>query len=201
MLHYEKSGDPRATLLDVIRQVRKRWRVKLAVRGTVGFLAATAVALIGSAYALEALRFSPGSILAFRIVLILAALASAGWFLVRPLLRKVDDEQVALYLEEHEPTLEATIITAMEAERAGRAQDASPALIRRLVEAAVERAQRLATITLRGPLGASRTLRVADDVKLDGIKPGDSVTVAHTQALATHMISTPQPVSDPAPAP
>ena len=56
-------------------------------------------------------------------------------------------------------------------------------------------------ITLRGPLGASRTLRVADDVKLDGIKPGDSVTVAHTQALATHMISTPQPVSDPAPAP
>jgi hypothetical protein len=143
MLHYEKSGDPRATLLDVIRQVRKRWRVKLAVRGTVGFLAATAVALIGSAYALEALRFSPSSILAFRIVLILAALASAGWFLVRPLMRKVDDEQVALYLEEHEPTLEATIITAMEAERGGGAQDASPALIRRLVEAAVERAQQV----------------------------------------------------------
>ena len=56
-------------------------------------------------------------------------------------------------------------------------------------------------ITLRGPLGNSRTMRVAEDVKLDAIKPGDSVTVAHTQALATHMISTPQPVSDPTPAP
>ena len=56
-------------------------------------------------------------------------------------------------------------------------------------------------ITLRGPLGNSRTMRVAEDVKLDAIKPGDSVTVAHTQALATHMVSTPQPISDPAPAP
>jgi Cu/Ag efflux protein CusF len=56
-------------------------------------------------------------------------------------------------------------------------------------------------ITLRGPLGDSRTMRVAEDVKLGGIKPGDSVTVSHTQALATHMISSPQPVSDPAPAP
>jgi hypothetical protein len=44
-------------------------------------------------------------------------------------------------------------------------------------------------------------MRVAEDVKLGGIKPGDSVTVSHTQALATHMISSPQPVSDPAPAP
>ncbi len=35
-------------------------------------------------------------------------------------MRRVSDEQVALYLEEHEPTLEATIITAMEAERDGR---------------------------------------------------------------------------------
>jgi hypothetical protein len=56
-------------------------------------------------------------------------------------------------------------------------------------------------ITLRGPLGNSRTLRVAEDVKLDAIKPGETVTVAHTQALATHMISSPQPISDPAPAP
>ena len=54
-------------------------------------------------------------------------------------MRKVSDEQVALYLEEHEPTLEATIITAMEAEQTGRAHEMSPALVRRLVEAAIER--------------------------------------------------------------
>ncbi len=143
MLDYTKTGDPRLALIDVIRQVRSRWRRKLALRGAVGFLAAAALALIASAYILEALRFSPASILAFRIVLLLAAAAFAGWFLVRPLLRRVTDGQVALYLEEHEPTLEATIITAMESERAGRAHEMSPALVRRLVESAVERVHQI----------------------------------------------------------
>ena len=30
----------RAQLLDVVRQVRRRWRIKLALRGAVGFLLA-----------------------------------------------------------------------------------------------------------------------------------------------------------------
>src|SRR5688572_6009318 len=37
-------------------------------------------------------------------------------------------------------------------------------------------------ITLKGPEGNSRTMKVAEDVKLDAIKPGDTVTVTHTQA-------------------
>ncbi len=139
MLHHERSADPRSALLDAIGQVRRRWRVRVALHGAVAFLAALTAALIASAYALEALRFSPASILGFRIALLLAAAAFAGWFLIRPLLRRVTDEQVALYLEEHEPSLEATIITAMESERAGRAADMSPALLRRLIEGAVER--------------------------------------------------------------
>src|SRR5262245_41839507 len=135
--------DPRTTLLEVIRQVRKRWRVKLAVRGAVGFIAATTVALIASAYALEALRFTAASILTFRIVLLVVAAACAAWFLARPLMRKVSDDQVALYLEEHEPSLEAMIITAMDAERAGRAHEMSPSLVRKLIESAVERAHQI----------------------------------------------------------
>ena len=59
--------------------------------------------------------------------------SAPAWFLVRPLLRKVSDEQVALYLEEHEPSLEATIITAMEPS-AGEPADMSPALVRKLIE-------------------------------------------------------------------
>ena len=56
------------------------------------------------------------------------------------------------------------------------------------------------TVTLRGPEGNSRTLKVAEDVKLDAVKPGDKVTLTHTQAIATQLASTPQPISDPAPA-
>ena len=67
-----------------------------------------------------------------------------------------------------------------------------------VVAEAVDPASR--QITVRGPQGNSRTIKVAEDVKLDAIKPGDKVTLTHTQALATQLVSTPQPISDPAPA-
>lgn len=142
MLQHE-TGDPRSRLLEVIRQVRRRWRLKLALRGTVAFLGATILALVAAGYALEALRFSPGAILAFRILLLVIAAGCAAWFLVRPMLRRVSDEQVALYLEEQEPSLEATIITALDAERAGRAHEVSPALARKLLEAAIDRVEQI----------------------------------------------------------
>ena len=131
-------GDARAQLLDVVRQVRRRWRIKLALRGAVGFLLAGLVAILAIAYALETLqvhaqRRSSGSASSPALVLV----AAGAWFFARPLSRKVTDEQVALYLEEHEPTLDATILSAMEvSERPG---DWSPALIERLVENAIER--------------------------------------------------------------
>jgi len=127
----------RAELLDVVRQVRRRWRVKLALKGAVGFLVAGVLAMIAIAYALETLKFSPDAIVASRIVTGLVLVAAGAWFFARPLSRQVTDEQVALYLEEHEPTLDSTILSAMEvSERPG---DWSPDLIRRLVENAIER--------------------------------------------------------------
>ena len=48
------------------------------------------------------------------------------------------DEQVALYLEEHEPSLQAAIISAVEAERGSRRAQ-SPALVQRLVERPIEK--------------------------------------------------------------
>ena len=126
----------RAELIAVIRQVRKRWRTKLAIRGAVGFLVAGVLAIFALAAALDYFRFSPAAIFGFRFVAGALLLAAAGWFFARPMLRKVSDEQVALYLEEHEPTLDNTILTVM-AEPGDRA--ASPALVGRMIETAVER--------------------------------------------------------------
>jgi hypothetical protein len=127
----------RAQLLDIVRQVRRRWRIRIAVQGAVGFLIAGVVAMIAIAYVLESLKFAPTAILVFRIVTALVLAGAGAWFFARPLSRKVTDEQVALYLEEHEPTLDSTILSAMEAtERPG---DWSPELIRKLVEHAIER--------------------------------------------------------------
>ena len=133
--------NPRAQLLEVVRQVRRRWRIKLALRGAVGFLIAGIVAILAIAYTLEALKFTPSAIFWFRIVTGLVLVAAGAWFFARPLSRKVTDEQVVLYLEEHEPSLDSTILSAMEAsERPG---DWSPVLINRLVENAIERAHEI----------------------------------------------------------
>src|SRR5689334_4102745 len=131
--------DRRAELLEVIRSVRNRWRQKLAVRGVVLVVTGTLLALFLSASSLEALRFSPGAIISFRIIA-LAVFAALVWqFLVRPLRRNVSDTQVAMYLEENDPKLEAAILSAIEATSGSTiAQDHSPRLVEKLVEQAIE---------------------------------------------------------------
>ena len=113
------------------------------LRGAVGVLGLGAAALVLSAWGLESWRFSPGSIITFRILVAIALASLIGWFLVRPLFWRVSDEQVALYLEEHEPSLQAEIISAIEASRLA-ASDHSPhsqMLVRRLVESAVAKCE------------------------------------------------------------
>ncbi|HVL66010.1 MAG TPA: DUF4175 family protein, partial [Vicinamibacterales bacterium] len=132
-----------AELLGIIRQVRRRWRAKLALRGTLIVAGVGGLVFVASATALEAARFTPGAILTARIGLALALAALAAVFFVRPLLRRVTDEQVALYLEEHEPSLEESIVSAVEAAKQGTLAGSSPsrALVERVVEHAVRRSQ------------------------------------------------------------
>ena len=65
----------------------------------------------------------------------------AALWLWRPLKRQVSDAQVALYLEECDPTLEASLLSAVEASNAEAAGDQthSHALVDRLVEQAIEK--------------------------------------------------------------
>jgi hypothetical protein len=140
----------RTELLDIIAHVRRRWRLKLALRGAATAAALTAGAFMVAAFGLEALKFSPAAIIAFRIMTLAVLAIVAIWFLVRPLARRVTDEQVALYLEEHEPSLDAAIVSAIDAnaassadagDRGDRDRERSPALVRRLVETAIERCE------------------------------------------------------------
>ena len=127
-------------ILRVVRQVRRRWRLKLLLRG----LALTAAALLAtfliSASSLEVLRFSPGAVMAMRIVLwAVVTLFLLRWILW-PLLRPVSDERVALYLEEHEPSLQSRVLTAVESARGGLARSE---LSREVVRRAVRRCRRI----------------------------------------------------------
>ena len=121
---------------DVVRGVRWRWRMRLALRGLMWVVALTAGVTFLAAIGLERARFDADTVIALRVLTWFTLLASTMWFLVRPLRRKVTDAQVALYLEEHEPSLEHSLTSVLD-EGSG---SASPDLTHRVTEIALEKA-------------------------------------------------------------
>jgi hypothetical protein len=134
---WSASTSPSGLLTKIIREVRTRWRVKLALRGVTRSVGTAVVLFLVAAYGLEWARFSPTAIIAARVVLAATVVACVVYFLVRPLRRRVTDDQVALYLEEHEPSLQTTLVSAVEASRHG-SDSASAVLVQRLVEQALD---------------------------------------------------------------
>jgi hypothetical protein len=131
-------------LLHIIRDVRTRWRWKVVLRSLAVLVGAAVGTLLVAAYGLEQFRFSAPAIVVARVATYLV-LAVLGWFFfVRPLARRVTDQQVALYLEEHEPSFQALLLSAVEAgdgpDRGALAGE-SVQLLRRVVESAVVRCQ------------------------------------------------------------
>lgn len=134
----------RETLLTTIRGVRSRWRWKVVLRSLTVLLGAGIGTVLVAAYGLEQFRFSPAAIITARIVTYLV-LAGLGWvFFVRPLARRVTDQQVALYLEEHEPSLQELLLSAVDAgspSHPAAATGESAAMLERLVESAIEKCE------------------------------------------------------------
>jgi len=135
--------DPRTELVDVIRRVRNRWRARLALRGAVVVAAGTVLALLLSASGLESFRFSAPAIITFRVVTVAVFVGLLLYGLVWPLRRRVTDAQVAMYLEERDPSLEAAIISAVEATTGSGSAAHSPRLVEKLVEQAIDQCRTL----------------------------------------------------------
>jgi hypothetical protein len=108
----------RNRVFDVVRGVRWRWRTRQVLRGLVWVGALTGFVLFASAWGLERLRYAPEWVVAFRYLTWGTLLISTFLFLIRPLFKRVTDGQVALYLEEHEPSLEHAVVSALQ-ERPG----------------------------------------------------------------------------------
>jgi hypothetical protein len=139
------TGD-REEILQVIRHVRNRWRFRVAIRGIAVLMAAAFGTLLISSYGLEVFKFSSTAIVTFRIVTYLALLGFGWGCFIRPIARRVSDEHVALYLEEHEPSLQASVLSAVEESKKGErsaSADHSPALVRRGIELAVDRVREI----------------------------------------------------------
>ena len=130
-------------LLGVVRGVRNRYRAKRALRGGAIALAGGWTALALAALVASRLHYSDASLVAGRVVAGAVFLALVAWFVVRPLLPRLDDALMALYLEEHESSLRASVITAVElGGAAASAAPRSPALLDRLTRSALDRVHR-----------------------------------------------------------
>src|SRR5688572_12124064 len=137
------NGSQRQELVEVIRKVRSRWRTRLLMRGAIVVLAGALIALALAAYRLQTYKFSPSSVVAFRFAVFGAFGLLLVWWFVRPFRRSVSDMQVALYLEENEPSLQAAILSAVDVGAVGpagqTAAEVPKPIIERMIEQAVER--------------------------------------------------------------
>jgi hypothetical protein len=144
MAEVPNGATARQELVAVIRQVRSRWRTRMLLRGGIIVVAGALAAIALASFGLQAYKFSPESVTGFRIgVFAVFAVLIAAW-LVRPMGRKVTDLQVALYVEEHEPKLQAAILAAVDvggASPSGNATDVPMVIVDKLVSQAIEKAR------------------------------------------------------------
>src|SRR5262245_28875117 len=132
--------ETQAALQRIIHDVRRRWRTRRVVNGAAVALVAAAMVLLVIASVTG--RGTPDiqTIMIGRLILAAAVAGVIAWFAIRPLLHRVSDESVALYIEEHEPSLKATLLGAVASTGAqNTTMEISPALIDRLVRIAIDK--------------------------------------------------------------
>src|SRR5438477_1045064 len=119
-----------ASLTGVVHGVRDRWRLKRALRGASIVLGAAFVLLAGSAYVLDKLHYGHTALVVTRGIVLLIVAVLAAVFVGVPLLprRRPSDRRVALYLEEHAPSLDAALLTAVELQEREAKVDAGDAI-------------------------------------------------------------------------
>ncbi len=138
-----RTGNRRSDgeILRVVGRVRRRWRLKLLLRGLALTIGGVLLTFLISASSLEALRFTPGAVTGLRVLLWVVVVFFLARWILWPLLRPVSDERVALYLEENEPSLQSRVLTAVESAKGGRFADTE--LSREVVKRAVWRCRRI----------------------------------------------------------
>ncbi len=128
-------------LLGIIRRVRNRWRLRVLLRGLAVVLVTALVTVVLAAWGLDAFRYRPWAVIALSGATYSVLAYGLYRFLVRPLWRRLTDEQVALYVQEHSD-VDAALVSAVEFGSPGQHHpndNVSPQFVEKLVEQAVHR--------------------------------------------------------------
>ncbi len=165
------NRDPR--LGHALRRVRARYSLRVLFRGLAILAVGTLLGVTLSAYGLDTFRYSRGAVLSIRAMLYVGIAVLVARFVVRPLWRSrrlASDAAIARYIEEHEPSLDAALRSAVDevAREAGSGAPRSAALQTHLVDDVARRLEAFdlprqvdraeinrATMTLGAALAAS----------------------------------------------
>ena len=133
--------------------VRRAWKRTAALSG-LAIVVLEAVGLLTVALLIDAL-YSPlpaVRLVVFAVVLVVV-FAMAARHMVRPMRRAIPDEQIALYVEEHNPSFEGALVAAAEFRQGHWLSDQQAMLVDAIIHEAAQRAER---IDLRTVLDLSR---------------------------------------------
>jgi hypothetical protein len=135
-------------LEDKIHQVRRRMRWILFAKGLAVFLGLTAVILVSAGFAADHWNYSATVLRLVRVGSLVAILGVFGWFLLRPLLRRVPDATLARYMEERHPEIQDRLVSAIEL---GQKQGETNPLLPLLYKDALKRIRPIEPRTLFNP--------------------------------------------------
>jgi len=97
-----------------ISEVRKRLKWITAAKGLAIALALSLVVLVVAVYCADHWNYSDRAVTVARLFSVLGIASVFGWFLVRPLLKRIEDVRVARYIEERHPALQDRLVSAVE---------------------------------------------------------------------------------------
>src|SRR6185312_8422834 len=93
--------------------IRRQWRRRRILEGAPALVAAAIVALLAGLALRSALGSPTAIIVATRAVGYVLLALVAVWCVVLPAVRRADDEQIALYVEEQAPELRQLFLSAV----------------------------------------------------------------------------------------
>src|SRR5438309_1435188 len=143
MTDQERLARDAGELQQMLRQVRRRWRVRLLLQGLARVVLAGLGLVVITTVASRVVGSDGGLLAALRWPLLLALLAGLIAVAAYALLRRADDERIALYVEEHEPELRQALLSAIQETTRPSSVHSSPALVARVAAAAREAMDRI----------------------------------------------------------
>ncbi|MEW5916375.1 MAG: DUF4175 family protein, partial [Gemmatimonadota bacterium] len=101
-------------LRDQLRAIRRRWRMRHVLAGATFLVGLALVLILVGGLVMRQFRFSAESVLIVRWTVLSLIVLAGAWWIARPLVRRANDESVALYTEEREPRLEGALLGAVD---------------------------------------------------------------------------------------